>query len=96
MTDGVLIIDVMELHKGTWWDQKKRCYIGRVDYGTALPEAGDNLAPEALVFMIGGVIGHWKHPVGYFLQNKILHLFKLGWSKIALVCYTMKTYLYLH
>ena len=36
-----------------------------------MPEAGDNLATEALVFMIGGVTGHWKHPIGYFLQKKI-------------------------
>ena len=71
MSDVVLIVDAMELHKGTWWGQKKRCYIGRVDYGTALPEAGDNLATEALVFMTGGIISHWKHPIGYFLQNKI-------------------------
>ena len=49
----------------------KRGYVGRVYYGTALPEVGDNLATEALVFMIGGATGHWKHPIGYFLQNKI-------------------------
>ena len=24
-----------------------------------------------LVFIIAGVTGHWKHPIGYFLQNKI-------------------------
>ena len=71
MSDVVLIVDAMDLHKGTWWDQKKRCYVGRVDYGTALPEAGDNLATEALVFMIGGITGHWKHPTGYFFKNKI-------------------------
>ena len=71
MSDVVLIVDAMELHKGTWWNQKKRCCVGRVDYGTALPEAGDSLATEALVFMIGGVTGHWKHPIGYFLQSKI-------------------------
>ena len=71
MSDVVLIVDAMELHKGTWWDQKKRCFVGRVDYGTALPEAGDNLGTEALGFMIGGVTVHWKHPTGNFLQNKI-------------------------
>ena len=42
-----------------------------VDYGTAIPEASDDYASEALVFLICGVKGHWKHPVGYFLQNKI-------------------------
>ena len=63
MLDVVLIVDAM--------DQKKKCYIGRVEYGTAVPEAGDNLATEALFFMIGSVTGHWKHPISYFLQNKI-------------------------
>ena len=96
MSDVVLIVDAMDLHKGTCWDQKKRCYIGRVDYCSALPESINNLATEALVFMIGGVSGHWKHPIGSFLQIRSLHLFKLSWSKIALVCYTMKSYLLLH
>ena len=48
MSDDALIIDAMALHKGTWWDQKKRYYIGRVHHDTALPEACDNLATEAL------------------------------------------------
>ena len=58
LPDVVLIVDAMELHRGTWWEQKKRCYIKRVDYGTALPEAGDNVATKALVFMIGGLTDH--------------------------------------
>ena len=33
-----------------------------------MPEADDDLATEALVFMISGVSGH---PIGYFLQNKM-------------------------
>ena len=36
-----------------------------------MPKADDDLATEALVFMISGVTGHWKHPIGYFLQNKM-------------------------
>ena len=40
-----------------------------VDYGTALPEAEDELAKEALVFMVSGMSGHWKHPKAYVLQN---------------------------
>ena len=70
-SDVVLIVDAMAIHKGTWWDPKKRSFVGNVDYGTAIPEASDELATEALVFLICGVKGHWKHPVGYFLQNKI-------------------------
>ena len=36
-----------------------------------MPEAEDELATEALVFMISSILGHWKHPIAYFLQNKI-------------------------
>ena len=50
MSDVVPVTDGMESHKGTRWDQKKRCYIGRVDYDTALPEAGDNLVTEGIDF----------------------------------------------
>ena len=71
MSNVVLVLDGMAIHKGTWWDPKQKCYVGRVDYGTGIPEADDDLATEALVFMISGVTGHWKHPIAYFLQNKI-------------------------
>ena len=51
-SDVVLIVDAMAIHKGTWWDPKKRSFVGNVDYGTAIPEASDELATEALVFLI--------------------------------------------
>ena len=70
-SDVVLIVDAMSLHKSTWWDPKERCYVGTVDYGTGLPEAEDEMATEVLVFMISSISGHWKHPIAYFLQNKI-------------------------
>ena len=67
----ILIVDAMSLYKGTWWDPKEWCYVGTVDYGTGMPEAEDELATEALVFMISSISGHWKHPIAYFLQKKI-------------------------
>ena len=70
MSDVVLIVDAMALHKGSTWDPKSKSYAGLVDYGTAKPEVEENLATEALVFMVAGVTGHWKHPVAYFLQDK--------------------------
>ena len=42
----------------------------RADYGTGLHEAEGDLATEALVLIICGITGHWKHPVAYLLQNK--------------------------
>ena len=43
--------------------------MGTVDYGTTMPEAEDDLAKEALVFMVSNMSGHWKHPIVYVLQN---------------------------
>ena len=70
MSDIVLIVDAMALHKGTMWDPKTRQYVGTVDYGTALPEVPDSLATEALVFMVSGMSGHFKHPIAYVFQDK--------------------------
>ena len=72
MSEVVLMVDAMTLHKGTVWDPKLKSYIGTVDYGTAIPENEDELATEALVFMVVGMTGHWKHPIAYVLQNKCL------------------------
>ena len=77
LQDVVLIIDAMAIWKGTWWDEKKNTYVGNVDYGTALIEQDDNLAAEALVFLLSGVSGHWKFPVAYFLTAQKF------WSSIS-------------
>ena len=49
--------------KAPWWDPIEWCYVGTVDYGTDLPKAEDELATEALVFMLSSISGHWKHPI---------------------------------
>ena len=71
MKDCVLILDAMAIRKETVWDPVRQCYVGCADYVAALPDAGDSLATEALVFMASGVTGHWKHPVAYFIVNKV-------------------------
>ena len=70
MSDVVLIVDAMALNKGTIWDPKTKQYVGMVEYGTAVPEVTDSYATEALVFMVSGLSGHFKHPVAYVLQDK--------------------------
>ena len=70
MSDVVLIVDAMALHKGTMWDQKFKQYVGTVNYGTAVPEPPEQLATKALVFMISSLTGHFKHPVAYVFQDK--------------------------
>ncbi len=50
-------------------------YEGFVDFGPDLDLGEDVnrevLATEALVFMLVGLTGRWKFPIGYFLINKI-------------------------
>ena len=70
MSDVALIVDAMVLHKMTVWDDASKCYIGLVDYGTAMPEPETIEATEALVFMVVGLTGHWKHAIAYVLQDK--------------------------
>ena len=70
MKDIALIVDGMALRKGIVWNPKTKQYVGTVDYGIASPEVEDDLATEALVFLIIGLKTHFKHPVAYFLQNK--------------------------
>ena len=39
MTDAVLVVEAMAIHKDTFWDPKNQQYVGNVNYGTAVPEA---------------------------------------------------------
>ena len=52
MSDVVLIVDAMTLYKMTVWDDANKCYVGLVDYGTAMPEMETTEVTEALVFMV--------------------------------------------
>ena len=71
MSEVVLVVDAMSLHKGSMWDPVLKRYVGNVDYGTAVPEVSTDLASNALVFMIVGLSGHFKHPISYVLYNKL-------------------------
>ena len=67
MSDVALIVDAMTLHKMTVWDDASKCYIGLVDYETVMPELETTEVTEALVFMVVGLMEHWKHPIAYVL-----------------------------
>ena len=71
MSEVVLVVDAISLHKGTMWDPISKRYFGKVDYGTAVPEVSTDLATDALVFMTVGLSGHFKHPIGYVFYNKL-------------------------
>ena len=70
MSEVVLVADAMALHKSAIWDPVAQQYVGSVNYRTAIPEPPEDLATEALVFMVVGITDHFKHPIAYFLQNK--------------------------
>ena len=53
-----------------FWDPKNWQYVGNMNYDRAVPEACENPATEALVFLIVGLRGFWKHPIAYVLQDK--------------------------
>ena len=55
MTDTVLVVHAMVNDKGTFRDPKNQQYVGNVTDGTAVPEACENPATEALVFLAVGL-----------------------------------------
>ena len=69
MSEAVLVVDAMAIHKGAFWDPKLQHFVGCLDYGIAIPEPSDTLATEALVVLAVGITGHWKHPIAYILQD---------------------------
>lgn len=67
-----LIFDEISLRQSYNWDDNKHETIGMVDHGSKLPEKDENnIAKQALVFLINGVNEKFKIPVGYFLINKL-------------------------
>ena len=61
--DCCLIIDAMSIRKQLLWDNNQSKYVGFVNYGETPPENPDNLASEALVFLLVGARSHWKCPI---------------------------------
>eukprot|EP00794_Sanderia_malayensis_P008598 gene8598-9513_t len=68
-----IVIDGMSIRKQTVWDTKEQRFMGFIDYGNnAVVESSEELASEALVFMVVGATGvSWKSIIAYFLCNKV-------------------------
>ena len=64
-----LTIDAMAIRKQISFDSSHKRMIGFVDLGDGPAE--DTVASEALVFMVVGLRGHWKTPIGYFFTNTL-------------------------
>ncbi len=83
--DCALIIDAMSIRKQTVYDPKVDTYAGFSDYGGALQEPCEQLASEALVFLLVRLRGHWKCPIPYFLTDKLSSNVQTQLVKIALL-----------
>ena len=56
--DCALLVDGMSIHKQVIYDQINSKYSRFVHYGNLVPENSENLASEALVFMLTGLKSH--------------------------------------
>lgn len=59
------MIDAMAIRKQVQYDSHTKTMTGFVDLGVGTDES--KVASEALVFMLGGLVGYLKVPIAYFL-----------------------------
>ncbi|GFR96629.1 THAP domain-containing protein 9 [Elysia marginata] len=72
MSDVALIFDAMAIRKQVVYDQKLQKYVGFINYGNHnIAGTSDRLATESLTFLIVGQKKFFKHPIGYFLIDKV-------------------------
>ena len=68
--DCALVFDAIHLKSGLVYDHNRGTNEGFVNFGeNVLGFDSDEVATEAMVFMLVGLRGHWKFPVGYVLEN---------------------------
>ena len=64
-----LCLDGMSIKQNITFDQSTGTMTGFEDLGDG--EEGEDEAKEAIVFMLVGVTGHWKAPIGYFFTKRL-------------------------
>ena len=68
--DCALIFDAIHLKSGLVYEHSRGTYDGFVNFGKDIVGFDeDKIATEAMVFMLVGLKGHWKCPIGYVLEN---------------------------
>ncbi|RVE64489.1 hypothetical protein OJAV_G00126390 [Oryzias javanicus] len=92
-----LMLDAMAIKKHVQYNVHTQKMTGYVDMGDGMDET--DVATEVLVFMVVGLQGHWKAPVGYYLVKSlspdtqkvlVVHaLEELHARGIRVVCMTM-------
>jgi len=71
LSDVVLQIDEMSIHKDTVWDNNTHQFMGFVDFGVGQLTGDEPLATNALVCMLAGLTGGWKCSIGYIFTDKV-------------------------
>ena len=62
----------MAIKSSTIFNKQRACFEGFVNFGEDIIVDDENrVATEALVFMLVGLKGHWKYPVGYVFCDKV-------------------------
>jgi hypothetical protein len=77
------MLDAMSIKKHVSFDPSKQQTIGCVDLGYGPDD--ENIASEALVFMVVGLMGHWKAPIAYFLTRTLTQEVQKSLVEAALV-----------
>ena len=58
-----LVVDAMNIKKNIVFNKEDGCYQGFSDYGSGIIcSSPDEVASEALVFMLVGLRTYWKYP----------------------------------
>lgn len=68
-TNVCLTLDAMSIKKAIQFNKKTGKMVGFADFGDGVDES--TVATEALVFMITGLRGQWKTPIGYFITKTL-------------------------
>ena len=84
MQDCSLILESEAIRKQILYDRHTDDYVGFVKYKAAIVDPDEQPATEALAFLLTGLQGHWKCPIGYFLINKISANVHIQIARIAL------------
>ena len=95
-----VMVDSMAIKNHIEWDQNAGSMTGFVnlELSSVQDTDSDEVAPEAVVILAVGLLGHWKAPIAYFLTSKlaatlqgellrqaIIELESVGLSTVALV-----------
>lgn len=66
-----LMLDAMSIRKQLLYDGHSKTTVGFINLGVGEEEESEQLASEALVFMLVGLRGKWKAPIAYYFTRSL-------------------------